>query len=58
MQESDGGVFFVESGSSAQFMVPMAFDHNSVSAGYSGGAVYAGGKVSNALLYASRLRKR
>ncbi|CAM9754853.1 unnamed protein product, partial [Sphacelaria rigidula] len=44
--ESDGGVFFVESGSSAQFMVPMAFDHNSVSAGYSGGAVYAGGKVS------------
>lgn len=35
----------MERGSSAAFGVPMAFEANSVSTGYSGGAVYAGGKV-------------
>eukprot|EP00904_Undaria_pinnatifida_P004723 jgi/Undpi1/14251/HiC_scaffold_9.g03900.m1 len=42
---ADGGVFYVESGSSATFMVPMSFEDNSLTAGYSGAAVYAGGNV-------------
>eukprot|EP00904_Undaria_pinnatifida_P003162 jgi/Undpi1/12847/HiC_scaffold_7.g02514.m1 len=42
---SDGGVFNVEHGSSAAIEVFPTFEHNSVQAGYSGGAVYAGGKV-------------
>eukprot|EP00904_Undaria_pinnatifida_P003178 jgi/Undpi1/12861/HiC_scaffold_7.g02528.m1 len=43
---SNGGVFNVELGSSATINVPSAIEHNSVQAGYSGGAVYAGGKVN------------
>lgn len=45
VQDSDGGVFHVESGSTARFEVPVSFESNSVTAGYSGGAVYAGGLV-------------
>lgn len=45
LQAADGGVFYVESGSSATFMVPMSFEDNSLTAGYSGAAVYAGGNV-------------
>ena len=48
-QASNGGVFNVELGSSATVNVPSAFDHNSVQAEYSGGAVYAGGKVKQSL---------
>ena len=48
-QASNGGVFNVELGSSATFNVYSNFDHNSVQAEYSGGAVYAGGKVKQSL---------
>ena len=44
-KDADGGVFNVESGSSLTFMVPVALEDNYVMAGYSGGAVYAGGQV-------------
>ena len=46
VQASDGGVFNVELGSSATIEVFPTFEHNSVLAGYSGGAIYAGGKVN------------
>lgn len=42
---SDGGVLNVELGSSARFLVMATFEHNSIQAAYSGGAVYAGGNV-------------
>lgn len=45
MQASDGGVFNVDNASSATFSVLSIFEDNSVTAGHSGGAVYAGGKV-------------
>ena len=48
-QASNGGVFNVELGSSATVNVLSIFDHNSVLAEYSGGAVYAGGKVKQSL---------
>ena len=48
-QASNGGVFNVELGSSATVNVVPTFDHNSVQAEYSGGAVYAGGKVKSSL---------
>lgn len=44
-QASDGGVFKVESGSSVTFSVTTNFERNSVPTPYSGGAVYAAGKV-------------
>lgn len=45
-QDSNGGVFNVASGSSATFGNLIAFDGNTVTAGNSGGAVYAGGEVT------------
>eukprot|EP00903_Cladosiphon_okamuranus_P020673 g18983.t1 len=44
-QESNGGVFSVDSDSSATFGNGMVFDENSVTTPYHGGAVYAGGSV-------------
>lgn len=48
-QEAYGGVLHVDEGAYATFMVPVAFEGNSVTAGFSGGAVYAGGNVRDAV---------
>lgn len=45
LQESNGGVFSVDSSSSATFTQAMVFEDNSVVSPYHGGAVYAGGMV-------------
>lgn len=45
LQESNGGVFNVDSDSSATFGNAVVFDDDSVATPYHGGAVYAGGLV-------------
>lgn len=47
MQDVNGGVFSVDSDSSATFENAMVFEYNSVISPYHGGAVYADGKVRN-----------
>lgn len=45
-QEANGGVFSVDSDSSATFENAMVFEDNSAVSPYHGGAVYASGKVT------------